>query len=205
MSKLSDVFINDTVVFVYSAGSTPGSDRRVKVDTIDHIRGLLAGEDLSLGMNEEGKYPYRQFRFEYIDEDTLEIIESETNAAKLPPIKGERVSFVDVQGEIADRLNDLTPAELAKLYMEITDAEEEMVFDDATGDFVIPEKPAAIELVLMDSDECTFNVLNKDGQSVQYALECYGIDDDTIKFYRSNIAFEGVEEFAKDLAEHLDI
>jgi hypothetical protein len=104
MTKFTDLLCGDIVSFVYHAGSNPGTERRVKLDTIDHASYRFAGEDLSLPMDEDGRYPYRQFRYEHIDENTLEICDSVApSPAKLSPLKGERISFVDVHGEIADR------------------------------------------------------------------------------------------------------
>jgi hypothetical protein len=204
MTNFSDLFIGDTVRFTYNAGSNPGSERRVKLDIVDNAFGRLAGEDLSLPMGFEGKYPYRQFKYDYIDERTLVIEPKEVAEVASAPLKGERISFVDVQGEITDCLNDLSPEKLAELHKELTGSEADMRFDDATGDFVVPEKPATTQLVTMDSDECVFHVTNKNGKTVEYAIESI-YDGNGMRFYGPFDESFTIEEFAKNLAKHLDI
>jgi hypothetical protein len=134
--SLRDAKIGDVIAFTYNSGTNYGARRHVKVTEVVQEGsagglGYIRGEDL-----EDGRQ-IKTFSAAY----AFSIIrENEDPQGARRPIQN-RLSFPEVQRQLADKLESVPSERLAELYEELVVADEEVdvEFDTQTGEIVVSE------------------------------------------------------------------
>jgi hypothetical protein len=173
--SLRDAKVGDVVEFTYNSGTNYGARRHVEVTEVIQEGsagglGYIRGEDLDDGR--QIKTFSAVYAFSIIREN------DEPQAARRPI--QSRLTFPEVQRQLAAKMEDIPSERLAELYEELVVADEEVdvEFDTATGEIVVSEPEIEPYFTLNPARVLTVVNQQKEGMVIDFNEEkaelCFG-------------------------------